>query len=702
MTSSSRIIYACLAMLFAVSLVLFIWPYGYIVSFQSETNDCFFLFGRDFALEFISHPGCAIRYAGRFLGQFYYVRVLGALVVSAGITCFGFLLYGVLQKCKKNVPAWHVLLPCVLLLSLHTSTIWLPQDTLGLCMTCVAFLGYLIVPGPIWKRGYALAVTAIVYLCAGAHVWILVAWITIAECLSWTAPLSGKCTTFATDGTASNTASCGFCSKWRCPIRNASETASQRSLRNIMAERDGHYGIAEAISEAFFRWPRRSDFAFVVGYVIFSVTMPLIAWRWLFPIPLRSVLACPIMFGQPFRTGWPDQTVTHFASDCTLAVTLCGLLLILPFSNEVISARWFDSLRQENRSRRYRVALVFAVGISVTLLLLVRYDARLAAVVSCRQLYKAQKWDALLEAAENNPYRDHRIQFMTNFALYRKGKLLDEMFRYPQPHGTRGLFMNYSGMRVASPIEDDTDDGMYNSDLLYDMGHVNFAFRHAFNCRSLHGRTYENLTRIAECSIANGNVAMARKYLNVLDRTLFYRSLAHRYLRILADPDAIEREFGMIRELLPTVDGFGHPTRLFLVLLESKSNNRMAFEYLMAWLLLEKTPDSLESVSADTGHLRDIGRTTLPRHCQEAVLLRAIMTRTPVDSQGFRFDRAVVSRAEAFQRDIAGQGNWLNADTARTRYGDTYMYYWFFETVSGDVPSTRDTDERFSVTTREE
>jgi hypothetical protein len=633
MTSNSRPIYVYLALLFIASFLLLNRPYGYVIAFQSETNDCFFLFGRTFFLAFIDHPGGVVRYAGRFLGQFYHLHWVGALIASAGITCFGVLFHGVLAKCKQTVPVWQTLLPCLLLLALHASTIYLLQDTLGLCVSCATFLGYLSLPGPASKRSYAAAITPIVYFCAGVYVWILVAWIIVWECLD-------------------------------CP--------------------------------------RRSGLLFVASYAVFSMAIPLVAWRWLFLVPLRSALICPVMFGPPFRTGWAGQSIAYFVADCVLAVGLCGVLLLLPFWSRVISRTFLASFRLTISAGRRRVALVCTLAVLGVLLHLIRYDARLANIVSCRQLYKTRQWDALLKEARWNSYGDHRVQFMTNFALYHKGTLLDEMFRYPQPCGTRGLFMNYSGLRVATPEEDDTDDGMYNSDLLYEMGHVNFALRHAYNCISLQGRTYEALARMAECSIVNGNLAMAEKYVNLLDRTLFHKDLADHYRSMLGDPDAIQREFGAIREHLPTVDGFGHPTRHFLVLLESKPDNRMALEYLMAWLLLEKTPDSIESVCADMGHLRDAGHTTLPRHCQEAALMKAQMTGVPVDRRGFRFDRAIVTRAEKFHSDMSGQGGWLDAETARSRYGDTYMFYWFFETAPSDVAPIADSNERFSVTTREE
>lgn len=633
MMSNSRFNYLCLTLLFAASFLLLNWGYGYVIVYQSETNDCFFLFGGPFLQEFFDHPAAPLRYAGRFLGQLFHYRWLGALIVSATITCFGFLFHRVLAKLEETVPVSQTLLPCLLLLALHTSTLYVLHDTLGLCMVCGVFLGYLSLPRRTLKRAYAMFATPLVYFCAGIYVWILVAWIVVLEVLES---------------------------------------------------------------------PRRARLGFVAGYAACCIVVPIAAWRWWFQLPLRSVLMCPVMLGPPFRTAWPEQSVTQFVTDCTLAVGLCGVLLVIPFWSRMFAGTSLASFWTAKPSRRTRVTLVCTLGVLGILLHWIRYDGPLAHLVACRQLYKARRWDALLEKARANPYGDHRIQFMTNFALYQQGKLLDEMFRYPQPGGTRGLFMNFTGMPVANANEDDTDDGMYNSDLLYEMGHVNFALRHAYNCLSLQGRTYENLARMAKCSIANGNDATAMKYLRLLEKTLFQRNLARHHMAIMGKPDAEEEEFGKIRERLPTVDGFGYPTRLFLVLLESKPDNRMALEYLMAWLLLEKSPEAVESICADIGHLRDVGRTTLPRHCQEAMLLKAELAQSPVDPQGFPYDTAVSTRVEKFRQDMSGQGDWLDAETAAKLYGDTYMFYWFFATTRTDTLPVADANSRFRVTSREE
>lgn len=626
-------LYVGLVAVFAASVLVLNWIYGYVIAFQSETNDCFFMFGRPFLLEFFDHPAGPLRYAARFIGQFYYHTWLGALIVSACITCFGFLFHRILAKLEGTVPVSQTLLPCVLLLALHTSTIYVLHDTLGLCVSCGAFLGYLLLPGKIPKRTYALVATPVVYLFAGVHVWFLVVWIVAFESL-------GR--------------------------------------------------------------PLRSGLVFKVIYVFFSIAVPVIAWRWVFQITLRSALMYPIAFRAPVRTGWSDQTSAQFAVDCALAVALGGLLLLLPFWGRLFSGPRLATFWQIKPDRRNCVALTIAFCVVAFLLHLNRYDGRLATIVACRQLYKERQWDALLEKAKGNPSGDVRVQFMTNFALYHKGKLLDEMFSYPQPWGTRGLFLNFSGMAVASQDEDDTDDGMYNSDLLYEMGHANYSLWHAYNVMCLQGKTYEAMQRMAQCSMLNGNYAMAKKYLNLLEKTLFYRDFARRYKAIIANPDATEREFGDLRECLPTVRGFGHPVTHFGTLLKSKPDNRMARDYLMAWLLLDKKQDSLAAIYTDIGQLRVVGYDSIPTHCQEAMLLAENAERTLLDKQGFRYDRATVARVDRFLQAMSGNGVSQDTERIRVLYGDMYLYYCFCVTTPGDAPRPVGPDGGFGGELREE
>ncbi|NQT15874.1 MAG: hypothetical protein HQ582_24170 [Planctomycetes bacterium] len=628
--------YAALLALFLVSFLAFNWGYGYVIAFQSQTNDCFFVFGRPFLLEFLDRPAGPLRYAGRFLGQFYHYQWLGALIVSAGITCFGFLFHRVLVKLDRSVSAAQMLLPCVLLVALHVSTLWLVYDTLGLCASCAAFWGYLSWRGKSARRVYALAVTPIAYLLLGAYAWFFVVWVIAFE---W---LGG---------------------------------------------------------------PLRSGLLFKIVYVVFSMAVPLAAWRWVFLTSLRGALTCPLLMNPPFRTGSAAMTNAYFVVDCCLAVALCVLLLVIPFWRRLFAGMRLGTFWRVKPDRTSRVALAVATGVLAILFHLVRYDAPLATVVACHRLYNERQWDALLDKARDNPFKDVRLQFMTNFALYHKGTLLEEMFSYPQPWGSRGLVFNFVGRPGLTRAEDDTGKSMYNSDLFYEMGHANAALRHAYNNMCLRGTTYDNMRRMAQSSALNGNHEMAAKYLNLLEQTLFHKRFARRYKAILADPEAAEREFGDLKKRLPDVDGymFEDPTVPFVTLLAKRSDNRMAFDYLAAWLLLDRGEDSIATIATNIDLFRTVGYPSMPTHCQEAIFLKERAERIRVDLRGFRYDTAAVTRANEFLQDASPYFASREApEQIRTQYGNTYLFYYFFVAAPRQPRRLQDAGGGFGGTTRVE
>lgn len=602
--------YVGLAILFVVAFVVFHWVYGYVVAFQGETNDCFFLFGRRFLAEFLDHPAGALCYAGRFLGQFYRYPWLGALIVSACITCFGILFHRILEKLKGTVSVYETLLPCLLLLALHTSTVYLLHDTLGLCASCAAFLGYLSFRKQAAKRAYALAATPVVYLLLGFYAWLFVAWIVAFE---W---LDGK---------------------------------------------------------------PRSGIPFKVAYLVFVAAIPLVAWRWVFPIPLRSALVWPVTFVAPLRAGVLYYSVTQLVVDCLLGAALAASVMLIPFWGRLYFGARLAAFRQAKALAWNRVVPPVVLVVLAVLLHLVRYDASLSTMTACRRLYRQKQWDALLAKVKGRTSLDLDSQLMTNFALYKKGKLLDEMFHYPQVWGSRGLVANFAGRKGLSPAEDDGYRAMHNSDLFYELGHVNLAFQHAYNNMTAMGKTNESLKRMAKCSMANGNYAMAYKYLNLLESTLFDRGFARRYKAIIADPDAAEREFGERRKRYPVVDVpiWERPV-MHLAALPMDKDNPMPFDCLTAWLLLEKTKSSLGTVCQNVETFKTAGYGSIPTHCQEMMLLWEREEGTAIDLRGYRYDEAIRARVDQFLDDLSRNRDRPDGvQRLRARYGDTYMFYCF-------------------------
>ncbi|MBL7040520.1 MAG: hypothetical protein ISR77_17930 [Pirellulaceae bacterium] len=609
--SRQLISYVGLVVLFALSFLVLHRIYGYVIVIQSESNDCFFMFGRQFLMGFFDRPGAPLCYAGRFLGQFYYHTWLGALVVCLCVASFGVLFHRVLSKRKTNVHVSLTLIPCFLLLVLHTSTIWLVQDTLGLCASCGAFLGYLSFRGKVSRRVSALVATPIIYLLLGVYALFFVAWVVIFE-------LNDK--------------------------------------------------------------PLRSGLLFGIAYVVFCIAVPLIAWRWVFPMPLLSALLWPVTFIWPSRGGLLHCSTANIVMDCVLAIMFCASVFLIPYCGRLpwkppVPSRW------RARARRWqRVGPAIAFVILVILLHSIRYDTRLSTLVTCRQLYKNEQWDALLAEVKKCPSTSVDLQFMTNFALCKKRRLLDEMFHYPQMWGTRGLVLNFSTLGELKPADDDIYRAMYNSDLFFEMGHINLAFRHAYDRISAEGETYDALKRMAQCSMVNGNYAMAAKYLNILERTLFHSEFARRYKAIIADPVAADKEFRDIRKRLPVVDVSmrQHPFFHISALLTNK-DNRVAFDYVTAWLLLTKTKESLFTIAQNVDQFNRTGYASIPTHCQEVLLLWEKQEGTTIDLLGFGYDQATTVRVNEFLQDLPRYGAGKDAaHRMQTRYGDTYMFFCYF------------------------
>jgi len=617
---NGRLAYIGLLALGLLSFALLNWVYDYVLVFQRQGGESFFIFSRQFLLGFLDRPGDLVRYAGRFLGQFYQHTWLAALITSALITSFGVLFHLVLRRLTQTVSILRTFLPCILVLALHTSTMHLVQDTAGFVATLAAFLGYLCLRRGFPRHTYALVVTPALYLLLGGYVWFFIVWVTASE--------------------------------W---------------------------------SEA----PLRSHLVFKVVYPVLSVCIPFAAWRWFFHIPLRTALMYPGVLFVTFvvipcvRGGFTNSTF-FVGTYSFLAVTLSAYLLLAPFWGRIRWGGRLGAFWRPKRGKAVQVALLIELAVFALFLLYIQYDPKLKELIDYSQLYEGRQWGAILAKARKHPSRRIMVQFFTDRALCEKGRLLDEMFQYPQTWGTRGLVLNFSRGEGYEWPDTDMNKAMYNSDLFFAMGHMNAAFRIAYDHFSATGGTYHNVKRIVECNMVNGNDQIAEKYLNMLGKTLFHRAFAERHRRIIADPAEIETPFAELRARAPTVERnvfLGNYDAL-LSLVRSNAQNRMAFDYLTAWCLLDKT--SLPVLAENMRHLREAGYTSMPPYCQEALMILAECSGVAVDTHGFTYDGRTASRFRAFVSQMWRYRSRRAAQRGlRSAFGRTYMYYYFLVGAPG-------------------
>jgi tetratricopeptide (TPR) repeat protein len=307
------------------------------------------------------------------------------------------------------------------------------------------------------------------------------------------------------------------------------------------------------------------------------------------------------------------------------------------------------------------------------------YDAKLSDYTEYRELYRQKRWNDILQKAETTASPGLVKQFFINCALYHEGRLLDEMFHYPQAWGTRGLILNLPDRSYLGTSKNDLDREMFNSDLFFEMGNANAALMCAYDQMVVQGETYDNVRRVAECNIVRGNYPWAMKFLTMLKRTLFHRAEALRYEALLADPKARDAYFAEQRSRLPTVE---LPLELpgfipVLGLLKSNPHNRMACDYLMAWCLLDRA--SLPMLADNVGCLRAAGYDHIPLALQEGLLALQEMSGRPLAPPGFRFDREIAARFSAFNAQMRRSPDDPAAQRrAAQAFAGTFMYYWKF------------------------
>jgi Family of unknown function (DUF6057) len=285
-----------------------------------------------------------------------------------------------------------------------------------------------------------------------------------------------------------------------------------------------------------------------------------------------------------------------------------------------------------------------------------------------------EHWEEVLRLADQLPqgFYNVRCQRNTILALYHIGRLGDDLFRYPQRQA----------MDVFSTPEEERDIGTYYQDsrLFLDLGYVNDAERCAYEALAISGDQPEILEQLAVISVVKGRPDAARIFLRALAKHPFHRRAAEDLLqrlesdRTLASDPRVSR----IRENMVDKDRVSiarSVDEFYTDLLDKNPRNKMAFELLMAYDLVARSPDK---VVANLSRLRDFSYPKIPRLWQEAWVVYTASTGRVPSIPGFALEPEVERRALDFQQILAAHASRpQDAATAAREVGlgDSYFYY---------------------------
>jgi hypothetical protein len=624
--SSSRSLGRLLqGILFFIPFYLYLWLYVDLRLIYHGagiiTNFPVFYKGWSFFLPFLSYPGGPVEYLSAFLSQLFYYSWAGALVVTVQAWLLSVCMDYLLKAAKlARIRLVCFLLP-ILLLVIYTRYAYHFDTTVALLVallfTCLYLKMALSQAATLSYSSTFLFLSVILYYFAGGAFILFAVVCAIYELI--------------------------FRFRWKTSLFYLLSAVAVPYILGLFVFR---VSVLDAFCNSLpFSWKilyyeaRRREVTIVylmylfppLTLVVFGLLQ--ILWKRLYSVKNRAPKK-----QRKKSSSLPSRTFSWYGHSPKLKWAVESLLLLAVAGDVVFFCR------NENLRTRFKV-----------------------------DYYAYHKmWPELLTSAQYNP-DDPFVAQAVNRALYHVGRLGYDMFTWPQN----------SDYLILS---DKKYKWMYWQifDVFLDLGVVNMAENALTECLEGLGSRPMVLQRLALINMVKGNSGSAKIYLGALSKTLFHAEGANNYLdRLQTDPNLAGDEYIQhLRSLcldkdVPIYTLYKEKTLLWL--LERNSQNRMAFEYLMAWYMLNK---NLGKFAQNLERLQDFNYPELPTHYEEAAIIYIYGTGKPLNLSGYQPSPQKRRQIEDFTRIINSdkyKGNKQAAsEELAKKYRNTYFYYFMY------------------------
>ena len=374
-------------------------------------------------------------------------------------------------------------------------------------------------------------------------------------------------------------------------------------------------------------------------------------------------------------------------------------------------------------SRIRRMPALMSVGVLAVVLVLLSFlwfrDTNFRVENKQNMAMWNGEWDDVVEYGKETYNPTRQVVLNTNLALLHQGIAGEKMFA--NMHASAdilapvGVHLTQTGGKM----------------LYYYYGKLNFCYRWCMEDAVEYGWRIEYLKHATRSMILSGEDVLARRYIGILKRTMFYRSWAEEMEKFLDTPELIVKEeqfrlplnMNCFDDALAVDDSFVEAflTKDLMVMPENATPEYVEASLMMAlirkdgnafWSLLDRYAKTCVPTDANKVPTRK-----LPKHYQEAYLLfkQNEMSKAPeqrmvnVESlkNGFEkyfidpaveqrftnsfipkvaqfnpmnnsFSRAFPDTATVANKNAVKAGERYNASYFRYDFDDTYYYYFYF------------------------
>ncbi len=315
------------------------------------------------------------------------------------------------------------------------------------------------------------------------------------------------------------------------------------------------------------------------------------------------------------------------------------------------------------------------------------YDGNKREIFRYDWLVRQGRWLDIIDMAEQTkPTNDFCLQAV-NLALGKTGQLGERMFEFPQ---------NGLGSLLA-PYKRDNTTCLVTAETFYHLGMINSAFRYNFDLQESiinNRKSGRFMKRMAECLMVNGKLKVAKKYVDMLKKSLYYRHWAREAESLMADDAAIDRhnEYGEKRRLRFKQEMLYYYVEVGKMMgklaVESRGQNRLAWDYFNAAMLLQGDLPTFVGMYHYAPEV--FGVTEIPKHEQEAIAMFWTFGHANFDGLPYPISDKVQQRIIAFAHVYAS--NPEKPEAWQPLYGDSYWAY--FLTHQAQQGQTSTTTER--------
>jgi len=403
-------------------------------------------------------------------------------------------------------------------------------------------------------------------------------------------------------------------------------------------------------------------------YIIFTALLPYIGASTVFIIRIQDAYTKHLTAYDTYKVTWLSWVLYGF-------FPLVLLLLILEEKYVKVAKKSLNKLLGRllfHRSIPIRLIQAVIIFFLIAVSAQYSYNKKEKAFLLIDHYARFEQWQKVLDIAQKGLPISNVVQYQVNRALYHVGLLCDKMFGMTQLFGSDGLFLHKS-VRGRYALQ--------HSDLFFDLGLINESEHWAHEAIASKGDTAWNLQRLVLANLLKEKPEIAAKYLAMLHRTMWHKKWAEEYQKFLSDGDDFlgHPKYRYLKSIMPESDFLVSPVEPELCLeelLENK-NNKMAFEYFMAYCLLD---GQIGRFIKNLHLMNSFDYPKIPRHFEEAILIYNQLTGGKgIVLPGRKISEQTIRRFEDFNRIMARYNkNKKAAHTELTKYRDTYWFYGLY------------------------